>query len=187
MYEKYRADDPNNLMDFLGGQDDPSKAWIQVTTVDNTIHFVIPYYFDYPDFKNWVNLNYYDGQTKENKPKIHVRRGRDWITGGEFYDARAQAILDGTAPVFNLKPEELEYTEVQHKPIKIKAVRLQKNVNLPDVTWSHFHEDHAFINLYGERNAAQVGASSGDWVVKGEKGWVKVLTDETFKQLYEGI
>jgi len=153
--------------------------------VNDRIHgyymFHLPYYFDFQDFKDWAFQKYPDYEG--DRPAIHVEWKSDWITIGAFYDQRAQDVIDGIAPLIKVKPADVDYKKFQHRPIAVLATRLQKNVNLPDINWSAFHEDWAFVLTEN----GQSGGQTGDWVIKGERGWAVVISDRQFKQLYEGL
>lgn len=69
----------------------------------------------------------------------------------------------------------------RHKPLEVQAVRIEKGVGIPGVTWSKFYDGTAHV----EMRRGQRVAREGDWLICSKWGWDKVMTDEEFKNKYE--
>lgn len=76
----------------------------------------------------------------------------------------------------------LPMNQYQLIPVYVKAVQLKQDLELPNVTWSQFYPNNAFV--YCERGALKT-AKVGDFLVLGQVGWSEIMDEESFRAKYK--
>lgn len=75
----------------------------------------------------------------------------------------------------------LQMNQYKSTPVYVKAMKLEKDVKLPDVNWSEYFENTAYVLCDRARHKV---AKAGDYLILGVHGWEDVMSEVDFRSKY---